>query len=291
MNITEDMREDCRFLVQTLNRTAGGDREAARIAWTDLAEAGWVDVFARISGTWQQFDDRGKPTERMSFRKQAALLQTCGVFKATQVLAALDVWVASADGAFPPDPAALYGLIAGRSKDPVQNAKPGCRPESRPEVLALVADLLGRGVEDACECSPRPSGVNYVMDDRSVIYCPVCAGIESGQAYEADLHVSPWDDGRDEPRDVGGGVVAAVAGGEARPARSGGSGVNDPDLLRDMQADADPAGPQCRADLDDLEDAVMVALRAAGVDRRLAVRRVRGFLSALDDAGYRVVRS
>ena len=200
--ITEDMREDARWLVQTLNRTVAGDRDAARVAWTDLAEAGWVDVFARISGTWQQFDDRGKPTERLSFRKQHALLLTCGVFKASQVMAALEVWIASPDGSFPPDPAALYGLIAGRSKDPVQNAKPGCRPESRPEVLALVADLIGRGVEDCCECSPRPTGVNFVMDERSIIFCPVCAGIEAGQATEADYHVTPFDDGRDEPMSV-----------------------------------------------------------------------------------------
>lgn len=63
--------------------------------------------------------------------------------------------------------------------------------------------------------------------------------------------------------------------------------IEDEDVRRDRQADANPGGPQCRADLDDLEDAVMVALRAVGVDHRLA----RRFLVALDDAGHRVVRS
>ncbi len=218
MKITEDMREDCRWAVQTLNRTASGDQEERRIAWGDLQEAGWVDVFARISGTWQQFDDRGRPTERLSFRKQHALLQTCGVFRASQVLAALDVWIASQDGAFPPDPAALYGLIAGRSKDPVQNARPGCRPESRPEVLALVTDLIGRGAEDPCRCYPRPTGVNYVMDERSVIFCPICAGIEQGQATEAEYHAHPFDDGREEPQ----AVPASVLLRRARAAKRGG---------------------------------------------------------------------
>lgn len=216
--ITADMDQDRRWLVQTLNRTQSADGEERRIAWTDLSEAGWVDVFGRISGTWQQFDDRGKPTERLSFRKQAALLQTCGVFKAGQVIAALEIWIASQDGAFPPDPAALYGLIAGRSKDPVQNARPGCRPESRPEVLSLVADLIGRGVEDRCECSPRPTGVNFVMDERSVIFCPVCAGIEQGQATEADYHVTPFDDGRDEPMSVSATVMLRRARAAKREA-------------------------------------------------------------------------
>ena len=218
MKITEDMREDCRFLVQTMNRTQGADAEERRIAWGDLAEAGWTDVFGRISGTWRQFDSNQRPTERMSFRKCAALLQTCGVFKASQVMAALEVWIASPDGSYEPSPADLYGLIAGRSKDPVQNARPGCRPESRPEVLALVADLIGRGVEDCCECSPRPTGVNFVMDERSIIFCPVCAGIEAGQATEADYHVTPFDDGRDEPMSISAAVMLRRARAAKREA-------------------------------------------------------------------------
>lgn len=191
MKVTDDMRADRDWLVQTLQRTVGGDQDAAKVAWIDLREAGWSDVFDRISGTWTQFTDTGKPTNRIPFRSSLALLQTCGVFKASQVMAALEIWIASPDGGTCPQPADLYGLIAGRSKDPVQNARPGCRPESRPEVLSLVADLIGRGVEDRCECSPRPTGVNFVMDERSVIYCPMCAGIEAGQATEAECE---WQD-------------------------------------------------------------------------------------------------
>lgn len=194
MKITEDMRADRDHLVKTLQRTMGGDQGDAQIAWGDLRESGWADVFGRISGTWQQFTDSGKPTNRMPFRSCLALLQTCGVFRSTQVLAAIEVWIASPDGGNPPTPADLFGLIAGRSSGPVQNAKPRPRPESRPEVLSLVADLIGRGVEDRCDCRPRPTGVNFVMDERSVIFCPLCAGIEAGQAHEAELHVDPWDD-------------------------------------------------------------------------------------------------
>ena len=218
MRITEDMRADRDQLVQTLQRTLGGDQGDARVAWGDLSEAGWADVFGRISGTWQQFTDHGKPTNRMPFRACLALLQTCGVFRASQVTAALEVWIASPDGGNPPQPADLFGLIAGRSRDPVQNARPGCRPESRPEVLALVADLIGRGVEDRCECSPRPTGVNFVMDERSIIFCPVCAGIEQGQATEADYHVTPFDDGRDEPMSVSATVMLRRARAAKREA-------------------------------------------------------------------------
>lgn len=38
--------------------------------------------------------------------------------------------------------------------------------------------------------------------ERSIIFCPICAGIEAGQATEADYHVTPFDDGRDEPQDI-----------------------------------------------------------------------------------------
>lgn len=202
MRITDDMKADRDWLVQTLNRTMGGDQADAKVAWTDLREAGWCDVFDRIAGTWKQFTDSQRPTNRLPFRKAHGILSTCGMFQASQVMAAIEVWVQSTEGQHEPDPAALFGLIAGRSAGPVQNAKPGCRPESRPEVLSLVADLIGRGVEDACNCHPRPSGLNYVMDDRSVIYCPVCAGIEQGQATEAEYHAEPFDDGREEPQSV-----------------------------------------------------------------------------------------
>lgn len=216
MKITEDMREDGRWLVQTLNRTQGADPEDRKIAWGDLSAAGWTDVFQRMSGTWRQFDHNQRPTERMSFRKCAALLQTCGVFKASQVQAALEIWIASPDGGYEPSPADLYGLIAGRSSDPVQNAKPGCRPESRPEVLSLVAELIGLGTEDVCDCRPRPTGVNFVMDERSVIFCPICAGIEQGQATEAEYHAEPFDDGRDEPQDISSTVLLRRARLEKR---------------------------------------------------------------------------
>ena len=218
MKITEDMRADRDHLVETLQRTMGGDQGDAKIAWGDLRESGWADVFQRISGTWQQFTDQGRPTNRMPWGACLALLQTCGVFRASQVMAAIEVWIASADGGNPPQPADLFGLIAGRSRDPVQNAKPGCRPESRPEVLALVADLIGRAVEDRCECHPRPTGVNFVMDERSIIFCPICAGIEAGQANEAEYHVDPFDDGRDTPQEVSATVLLKRARAAKREA-------------------------------------------------------------------------
>ena len=204
MKITEDMRADRDHLVETLQRTMGGDQGDAQIAWNDLRESGWADVFQRISGTWQQFTDQGRPTNRMPWGACLALLQTCGVFRASQVMAAIEVWIASADGGNPPQPADLFGLIAGRSRDPVQNARPGTAVWFRPETLKLVAELIGLGTEDPCDCllAGRGNPPSIVLDDRGILWCPVCAGIEVGQVTEADLHVTPWDDGRDEPQDI-----------------------------------------------------------------------------------------
>lgn len=218
MRITEDMQADRDQLVRTLQRTVGGDQADAQVAWNDLRESGWADVFQRISGTWQQFTDTGRPTNRMPWGACLALLQTCGVFRASQVQAAIEVWIASPDGGNPPQPADLFGLIAGRTRDPVQNARPGTAVWFRPETLSLVTDLIGRGVEDRCDCHPRPTGVNFVMDERSVIYCPVCAGIEAGQATEAEYHAHPFDDGREEPQ----AVPASVLLRRARAAKRGG---------------------------------------------------------------------
>lgn len=189
MKVTEDMRADRDWLVQTHNRTVGASEADSKVAWNDLSEAGWADVFARISGTWRLFDDQRRPTNRMPFRDRQALLQTCGVFKAGLVLAALDLWVASPDGARPPAAADLYALIAQpQAANSKTNLEPPCRRDQRPEALALVADIIARG-RKACECCPAP--MTLVRDDHDTLWCPDCGGVETGQA---DAATSPPDE-------------------------------------------------------------------------------------------------
>lgn len=186
MSVTEDMRADRDYLLDAHARTVGHDRQTA---WSDLTDSGWSDVFARISGTWTQFDDNGRPCNRMPFRNQRALLQTVGVFKAAKVLAALELWVASRDGGRQPSPADLFQLIAGPGdRDGQTNQPPKLRPDQQPEVLSFVASLIARG-ELVCECHPAPA--NLVIDDRGVLWCPDCSGIEVGQADAAREHVDP----------------------------------------------------------------------------------------------------
>lgn len=183
MKVTEDMKADRDWLVQTHNRTAGGTDADTRIAWNDLSEAGWSDVFARISGTWRLFDDQRRPTNRMPFRDRHALLQTCGVFKAGLVLAALDLWVASPDGARPPAAADLYALIAQpQGAQGKANLEPPVRRDQRPEALAFVAGLISDG-RKVCECCPAP--MTLVRDEHDTLWCPNCGGIEMGQADAA----------------------------------------------------------------------------------------------------------
>lgn len=183
MKVTEDMKADRDWLIQTHNRTVGGTQADTQVAWNDLAEAGWTDVFGRISGTWRQFDDNRRPTNRMPFRDQRALLQTCGVFKAPLVLSALDLWIASPDGARQPSPADLFQLIAQpQARDGAANLEPVLRRDQRPEVLAFTADLIANG-EPICECTPAPA--TLVRDTHDVLWCPDCAGIEAGQADAA----------------------------------------------------------------------------------------------------------
>lgn len=189
MKVTEDMKADRDWLVQTLNRTAGGSLDDQKVAWADLKEAGWADVFGRISGTWTQFDDSGRPTNRIPLRACSSLLQACGVFKAGLVLSALDLWIASPDGQRQPSPADLYHVIANpRANEGAVNQPQDPRRDQQPEVLSLVADWIARG-EPVCECKVAPP--NLVQDDRGVLYCPDCAGIERGQADQADEHVNP----------------------------------------------------------------------------------------------------
>lgn len=198
MKVTEDMRDDRDWLVQTLNRTVGGSQADTKVAWSDLGEAGWTDVFARISGTWTQFEDSGRPTNRMPFRSCAALLQVCGVFKAGLVLAALDLWVASPDGARQPSPADLFQLIAQpqSAREGAANLPHDLRRDQQPEVLALVSSMVADG-EPVCDCSRAP--MTLVMDARGCLFCPECAGIEAGQALAADDHLRPFVPGPDTP--------------------------------------------------------------------------------------------
>lgn len=190
MKITEDMKADRDELVRIFNRTVGGTDADVKVAWTDLSEMGWSDVFSRMSGTWQWWSDTGRPANRMPFRDCHALLQTCGVFRASLVLSALELWVASPDGSKPPKPADLYRLIANPQEVTSKtNLDPPVRRDQRPEVLSLVADLIGRG-ERVCECCPAP--MTLVRDDHDTLWCPTCGGIETGQADAATA-------GPDEP--------------------------------------------------------------------------------------------
>lgn len=188
MKVTEDMHADRDWLVRTHSLTASAGIAEKREAWRDLEESGWATVFARISGTWTQFDDNGRPCNRMPFRSQAALLHTVGVFKADQVLAALDLWIASPDGVRQPSPAELYHSIAQPTAGSGVNQPPRLRPDQQPHVLSFVVSLLDGG-ESVCECRPAP--MQFVIDAHGVLWCPDCAGIEVGQADQAREFADP----------------------------------------------------------------------------------------------------
>jgi hypothetical protein len=112
------------------------------------------------------------------------------VFKAGQVLAALDLWIASPDGRNPPAAADVFQLIAQpQGVTSKTNLDPPLRRDQRPEALALVADLIARG-ERVCECCPAP--MTLVRDEHDTLWCPDCSGIETGQADAASA-------GPDEP--------------------------------------------------------------------------------------------
>ena len=89
-------------------------------------------------------------------------------------------------------------MLAGRShgSPAPTNLPQKRRPDQQVGVLLLVCELLDDG-ERVCECGPSPA--TLVSDERGVLRCPDCAGIEQGQTDQAREHASPEPVGDEVP--------------------------------------------------------------------------------------------
>lgn len=149
----------------------------------DLRETGWAQVFATIEAGWTLFRD-GKPASHLDHTERLAWVSLLGHHPASTIQAALRMWPATDSGQHCPKPAEVANMLAAHHA-PVRPNSPhlALRPDQQPATLTLVANLLATKAEQMCDCAIASS--ELVIDERGVLWCPVCGGIEVGQAEAA----------------------------------------------------------------------------------------------------------
>ena len=154
----------------------------------DVRATGWDRVFTSIEQGWTIFTDSGRPTSLLPDMTKLAWASLLGHHEPATILNALRMWPGTDGGSYCPKPADIAHLLRAR---PSERSGPyhAPRDDNSEAALRLVAELVGRGAENVCECRPAPA--NLVQDARGVLFAPCCGGIEEGQVDAADELLNP----------------------------------------------------------------------------------------------------
>ncbi len=159
-----------------------GDRET-------LSEMGWGRVFAAIIHRFQRYGSQST----LGGQESLAWLEVLGDRDPDAVVAAIDIWAGDGNSQAP-KPADILALLTHKTERHGPDTENRLRLDNNPATLRLVHDQLVAG-EHVCDCSPSPA--TLVQDAKGILFCPNCAGIETGQAiqarelFEEDLEPAP----------------------------------------------------------------------------------------------------